>query len=188
MFESVSDIISTFGYYAVFVFACIEGEIALMTAGFLAKHGYLSIQNVIMVAFLGTVIFEQCVYFVGRKYGRLLLLKFPRHERRAKRAMAFLRKYNTAFIFGYRFIYGIRNISPLIIGMAKVPKLKYAVLNVLASIVWASIIAGLGYSFANALEATSSKLQIFQKLLFGLVIFAPIVIFIVKQFKKNKKF
>lgn len=186
MLDYFSDIISTFGYYAVFLFACIEGEVALITAGFLARHNYLDIKYVILVAFLGTVIFEQCVYSVGRKYGRSLLVKFPKHEKRARRAMAFLRKYNTMFIFGYRFIYGIRNISPLIIGMAKVPKLKYVVLNVTASIVWASTIAGIGYFFADAMEAASENLQIFQKLLLGVFILVPIIIFIIKQIRNIK--
>lgn len=186
MLESVSDIISTYGYYAVFLFACIEGEVALITAGFLAKHGYLSIQNVILVAFLGTVIFEQFVYLIGRKYGRILLKKFPQHERRAKRAMAFLRKYNTAFIFGYRFIYGIRNISPVIIGMARVPQVKYAILNVIASIVWATAIAGIGYLFAGAIESASGGVQIFQKVLLGVFIFAPMAYFYIKNHKKQK--
>lgn len=183
LFESFRDIISTYGYYAVFLFACIEGEVALITAGFLAKHGYLSIQNVIFVAFLGTVIFEQIVYFVGRLHGRKLLAKFPKYERNAKRAMAFLRKYNTAFLFWYRFIYGIRNISPLIIGMARVPKFKYAIVNVFASIIWATTIAGIGYLFAEALESASSGVQIFQKVLLAIFILVPAVYF----FMKNKK-
>ena len=183
MFDSVRELISTYGYYAVFFFACIEGEVALITAGFLARHGYLDIHNVILVAFLGTVIFEQFVYFVGRYYGRGLLSKFPRYEKPAKRAMAFLRKYNTMFLFWYRFIYGIRNISPLIIGMAKVPKLKYAVTNVFASIIWATSIACIGYIFADAMESASNSVQIFQKILLIVFISAPIIFFLLKSKK-----
>lgn len=181
--DAVGDFISKYGYYAIFLFACIEGEVALITAGILAHQGYLNIQNVILVAFLGTVIFEQCVYFVGRIYGRSLINKFPKYERIARRAMAFLRRYNTAFIFGYRFIYGIRNISPLIIGMARVPKLKYAILNFLASIVWSSSIASIGYFFAGALETASTSLQILQKALLFMFILVPIAFFYVKRKK-----
>lgn len=168
--EYFQDIISNYGYYAVFLFACIEGEVALLTAGFLCKHGYLTLPLVILTAFSGTVIFEQFVYFVGRLYGKSILEKYPRFKDKARRAMAFLRKYNTTFIFMYRFIYGIRNISPLMIGIARVPKLKYAVLNVIASIVWASSIASIGYFCANLLDQASSEIQMFQKFLFVVVI------------------
>ncbi len=183
MIDSVRELISAYGYYAVFLFACIEGEVALITAGFLAKYGYLDIQSVILVAFLGTVIFEQFVYFIGRNYGRSLLKRFPKYERSAKRAMAFLRKYNTMFLFWYRFIYGIRNISPLIIGMAMVPRLKYAITNIFASIIWASSIASIGYVFADAMDNASSCVQIFQKVLLLAFVSAPVVFFILK----NKK-
>ena len=181
--EVIGEFISNYGYYAVFLFACIEGEVALITAGILAHQGYLNIQNVILVAFLGTVIFEQCVYFIGRAFGRRILKKFPKYEKMARRAMAFLRKYNTAFIFGYRFIYGIRNISPLIIGMARVPRLKYAIWNFLASIVWASSIAGIGYFFAGAIESASRGLQLVQKALLFIFIVTPIAFFYIKNRK-----
>lgn len=181
------DIITNYGYYAVFLFACIEGEIALLAAGFLSRHGYLSIYMVIFTAFSGTVIFEQIVYFIGRLYGKEFLKKFPKFKDKARRAMAFLRKYNTVFIFMYRFIYGIRNISPLMIGIARVPKLKYAVLNILASIVWASSIASLGYFCASFLEQTSSGVKIFQKLLFVLLLAFLLSVFVTFSIRRNKR-
>ena len=168
--EYIQDIIANYVYYAVFLFACIEGEVALLTAGFLSKHGYLSLPLVILTAFAGTVIFEQVVYFIGRIYGKKLLENHPNFKKKARRAMAFLRKYNTMFIFMYRFIYGIRNISPLMIGIARVPKLKYALLNILASIIWATSIAVLGYCFANLIDKASSGVQMFQKLLLMIVL------------------
>lgn len=186
--DSVQNIIATYGYYAVFFFACIEGEVALLTAGFLCKYGYLSLPYVILTAFLGTVIFEQFVYSTGRAYGKKIIKKFPSFENKARRAMAFLRKYNTAFILMYRFIYGIRNISPLVIGMARVPKWRYLILNVIASAIWASSVAPLGYLFANILEETSSGMQIFQKLLF--VIFLGTALSFIAAYylrQRNKK-
>lgn len=159
----------------------------MLAAGFLCRHGYLSLYMVIFTAFSGTVIFEQIVYFIGRLYGKALLKKFPKFKDKAYRAMAFLRKYNTVFIFMYRFIYGIRNISPLMIGIARVPKLKYAILNVLASIVWASSIASLGYFCAGFLEQTSSSVQLFQKLLFVVLSAFLVSIVIAYSLKNNKR-
>lgn len=185
--DSIQDIISTYGYYAVFLFACIEGEVALLTAGFLCKHGYLSLPLVILTSFSGTVIFEQFIYSIGRTYGKRIIKKFPRFEEKARRAMAFLRKYNTTFILMYRFIYGIRNVSPLVIGMARVPKLKYFILNIIASIVWASSIAPLGYLFANILEETSSGMQIFQKLLFVIFLGASLSLVAAYYIRKRSK-
>ncbi|MDR1236149.1 MAG: DedA family protein [Holosporaceae bacterium] len=159
MFESF---IQSYGYYAVFAFACIEGEIAVLTAGFLCKQGYMSLELVMLAAFLGTLITEQCLFFVGRIYGGKLLEKYPKFSKKSATVIEFLQKYDAAFIFGSRFIYGIRNVSPIIIGMAKITPLKFSSLNVPAALIWSIVVAGAGYFFANILESTKGSLEFIQ--------------------------
>jgi membrane protein DedA with SNARE-associated domain len=159
LFESF---IQTYGYYAVFVFACIEGEIAVLTAGFLCRQGMMSLQFVILWAFLGTLITEQCLFFVGRIYGLKLLENHPKLLKKSNSAIDFLRKYDSAFIFGSRFIYGIRNISPIIIGIAKIAPLKFSTLNVPAAFIWSIVVAGAGYLFADVLESAKENLKYVQ--------------------------
>jgi membrane protein DedA with SNARE-associated domain len=154
--------IQSYGYYAVFAFACIEGEIAVLTAGFLCRQGYMSLQLVMLAAFLGTLITEQCLFFVGRTYGVKMLKKYPKLSEKSATVIEFLQKYDAAFIFGSRFVYGIRNISPIIIGMAKITPLKFSSLNVPAALVWSVIVAGAGYLFANILESTKGGLKYIQ--------------------------
>jgi membrane protein DedA with SNARE-associated domain len=159
LFESF---IQTYGYYAVFVFACIEGEIAVLTAGFLCRQEMLSLKLVMLFAFLGTLITEQCLFFVGRIYGLKFLERHPTVFKRADAALEFLKKYDAAFIFGSRFIYGIRNISPIIIGTAKIPPLKFSALNVPAAFIWSVVVAGAGYLFADVLESAKENLKYVQ--------------------------
>ena len=117
------------------MFACIEGEVALLTAGFLCQKGLMSLKLVILTAFLGTMFTEQCLYFVGRVYGSKLLEKYPKIAKKSEKVLEFLRKYNSAFIFGSRFVYGIRNISPMVIGIAGIPPLKFSTLNIPAAFI-----------------------------------------------------
>ena len=159
MFE---DFIINYGYYAVFLFACIEGEVALLTAGFLCTRGLLSIKMVILVAFLGTMLFEQCMFFVGRVYGYRLLNNKPALRAKIQKVMDFLHKYDTAFIFSFRFVYGIRNISPIIIGAARIPPLKFSLLNIPAALIWSVTVGGAGYLFANVLDAVMLKVEYLQ--------------------------
>ncbi|MCR5224692.1 MAG: DedA family protein [Alphaproteobacteria bacterium] len=165
MFE---DFIQTYGYYAVFIFACIEGEIAVLTAGFLCKQGLMSLQFVMLAAFLGTLFTEQCLFFVGRIYGTTLLEKHPKLQEKSKKVLEFLRKYKSTFIFGSRFIYGIRNFSPIAIGMANISPLKFSTLNVPAAFIWSILVAGAGYVFADALERAKENMQYVQ--IFALII------------------
>jgi membrane protein DedA with SNARE-associated domain len=167
------DFIRGYGYYAVFVFACIEGEVAILTAGFLCKQGLMSLQLVVFFAFLGTLLMEQCLFFVGRIYGTRLLLKYPRLAKKSSKVIEILRKYNAVFIFGSRFIYGIRNISPIVIGMARITPFKFSTLNIPAAIIWSIIVAGAGYVFADILEYTKENLKFFQ---IGLLIISCVVL------------
>jgi membrane protein DedA with SNARE-associated domain len=154
--------IELYGYYAVFAFACIEGEIAILTAGFLCRSGLMSLPMVIAVAFAGTLITEQSLFFVGRTHGRKLLEKYPKMQTKTQKIMDFLKKYNEIFIFGSRFIYGIRNISPIVIGMAGIHPFKFSSLNVPAAMLWSVVVAGAGYWFADVLESVGENMKIVQ--------------------------
>lgn len=180
MFESF---IQDFGYYAVFLFACIEGEVAVLTAGFLCRQGFMSLQWVIFSAFLGTMITEQILYFVGRIYGMKIIDKYPKLKEKSQRVIEFLQKYDSAFIFGCRFVYGIRNISPVMIGVANIPPLKYSALNIPAAFIWAVAVAGAGYAFANVVEKAKNNLQYVQ---YGALVLLIVALFYF-IFKKNQK-
>lgn len=182
LFESF---IREFGYYAVFLFACIEGELAVLTAGFLCRQGLMTLQGVIFAAFLGTMITEQVLYFVGRIYGMKLIEKYPKLKEKSGKVLEFLRKYDSAFIFGCRFVYGIRNISPIMIGAANIPPLKYSALNIPAAFVWAVIVAGVGYMFANVLEKAKDNLQYVQYAALAILLSA-LFYFINKRRRKRK--
>ena len=183
LFESF---IQDFGYYAVFLFSCIEGEVAVLTAGFLCQQGMMSLQWVIFVAFLGTMLTEQALYFVGRIYGTKFIDRHPKFKEKSQRVIEFLRKYDSAFIFGCRFVYGIRNISPVMIGDAGIPPLKYSMLNIPAAFVWAVIVAGAGYAFADVVEKAKDNLQYVQYGALALLIVA-LGYFIYKKNKKRKR-
>lgn len=180
----VQEFIQQYGYYAVFLFACIEGEVAVLTAGFLCHRGLMSLEWVILCAFLGTFMTEQCFFFLGRVYGAKLLKKHPKLAQKSEKIIQFLKKYDMAFIFCSRFIYGIRNFSPIAIGMAKIRPLKFSACNIPAAFVWSVIVAGAGYFFSNALESAKEHIHAT-----GLVLLAFICmgfgVFLCRKVQKN---
>lgn len=181
----VEDIIRDWGYYGVFLFACIEGEVAVLMAGVACHQGLMSLPWVIFVAFLGTMMTEQALYFVGRIYGMELIDRYPKLKEKSKKVLEFLRKYDSAFIFGCRFVYGIRNISPVMIGAANIPPLKYSALNIPAAFIWAVIVAGAGYAFANVMEKAKNNLQYVQYI--ALVALLCALFYFVNKKRRQKK-
>ncbi len=157
-----------------------------MFAGVLCRQGLMSLQWVIFVAFLGTMMTEQVLYFVGRIYGMELINRYPKLKEKSQRVIEFLRKYDSAFIFGCRFVYGIRNVSPIMIGAANIPPLKYSALNIPAAFIWAVIVAGAGYAFADVMEKAKNNLQYVQYGALALLIVA-LVYFIYRKNQKRRR-
>ena len=141
----------------------------MLTAGFLCHRGLMSLDLVILSAFLGTFLTEQCFFFFGRNYGVKLLHKYSKLADKSEKIMRFLRKYDMLFIFCSRFIYGIRNFSPIAIGMAGIHPAKFSACNIPAAFIWSVVVAGAGYFFSNVLESAKKNIHIAELVALGLV-------------------
>ncbi|MGL6187592.1 MAG: DedA family protein [Holosporales bacterium] len=157
----MEQIITDWGYFAVFLGSLIEGESVILTAGFLASQGYLSLYKIILISFIGTLIADQSIFFIGHFWGNKVLDHFPKLQEPASRAFALLHKYNTIYILTFRFIYGIRIISPVIIGAAGVSFRRFAILNLISAIIWSIVSCSVGYLFGGFLMNYLTPLQRF---------------------------
>jgi membrane protein DedA with SNARE-associated domain len=105
-----------------------------------------------ITAFCGTLFADQALYYVGRYYGQTLIQKFHCLHAPANRAFKLLHSWDIWFILSFRFIWGIRTISPVVIGSSGIPPERYTPLNLLAAIVWTLISCIGGYMLSGVLE------------------------------------
>jgi membrane protein DedA with SNARE-associated domain len=145
-------LLENYGYWALLIGTFLEGETIMVMAGYFAHQEYLNIYLVMVIGFIGTLCGDQLWYFIGRWYGPKLVQRFPSWKRPTERAFGLLNKYDKYFILSFRFFYGIRNVSPVVIGMARVPIWRYFYLNVIAAIVWAIALGLAGYGFGAVLR------------------------------------
>lgn len=163
----IADFVRDWGYIAVFLGSMIEGESIIFLAGFLAHEGYLSLPKIIIVSFFGTLIADQALYFLGRQYGNSFIQRFPSFQPRAERAFQMLRKYDNIFILVFRFIYGIRIISPVVIGASGVNIKRFMILNFIAAIIWSVGSCVAAYYFAHLIM---DELHLMPKIILGLIV------------------
>ena len=151
MFESsFAEFIKDWGYLAVFLGSIVEGESVLITASAFAAFGYLSIYKIFLVAFCTTVFVDQVLFWIGYEVGiDWATRKWPKVEKAKTRVFELLTKMDIFFIFAFRFIYGIRAVSPLIIGSAKIRPSRFIFFNILSGLCWAFIGCFLGYTIAD---------------------------------------
>ncbi|MES2252694.1 MAG: DedA family protein [Pseudomonadota bacterium] len=187
--DAFIDFVHNWGYIAVFLGSLVEGESVILTASAMARLGHLSILKVGLIAFVGTLIADQGLYLVGWFYGDAIFARFPKLKHKSARAFELLHKYDILFIISCRFIYGIRIISPIVIGAARVKPLRFMPLNFVSAAVWAAISCTGGYMLgAIMLEAFQHFHMVQKYLIFGVLGLLALIFIIVQirhYYKKN---
>lgn len=148
----MEEFLGTWGYLGIIIWTFFEGETVVIIAGFLASQGVMDPWLVMLSGLFGSFCGDQIYYYIGRRYGTPLLARWPTLRGKIDWAFTLLRKYETAFILSFRFIYGIRNVSPFVIGISGVPRLRFLALNLAAAAIWANAFTFGGYFLGHALE------------------------------------
>jgi membrane protein DedA with SNARE-associated domain len=161
-------------YIVLLVWTFLEGETIVVIAGVAARDGHLWLPFIILCAFCGSLCSDQVVFFLGRHKGKAFVANRPRWQARAERVYRLLERHQTWLVLGFRFLYGLRNITPFVIGMSKVPTRRFIVLNVIGAGAWAVTFACGGYLFGAAMETFFSGRQKWFVIL-GLAAIAAIV-------------
>ncbi|WP_213956518.1 DedA family protein [Variovorax sp. dw_954] len=148
----LAQLVSDYGYTAVFIGSLLEGETVLLLAGMAAHEGYLSWPVVVAIAFCGGTLGDQVLFHVGRRHGGAVLRQFPAMSARAEPVARLIRRHQNWLIVGVRFMYGLRLVGPFAIGMSEVSAKRFALLNALGAAIWAPLVTGVGYLFGHALK------------------------------------
>ena len=158
--ELFKELIAQYGYLALFVGTFLEGETILLLAGFAAQSPEfnLDLRLVILTAFCGSLAGDQAAFFVGRHYGRRLVERSEKWRNRADKVHAMLRKYHEVLILSFRFFYGLRNLTPFVLGTADITVLKFFMLNAIGAAIWAISFAFIGYAFGSLMESVLTRI------------------------------
>jgi membrane protein DedA with SNARE-associated domain len=152
MLEFLTQLINDYGYYALFVGTFAEGETILVLAGIASAAGHLKLHWVMVVAFCGSLLGDQTVFFIGRHWGNAFLAKRPRLKPRIDKIHRMMERHQTWLILGFRFLYGLRNIIPVVIATSPIRFSRFLVLNIIGAALWAVTVSLLGYLFGVVVE------------------------------------
>jgi membrane protein DedA with SNARE-associated domain len=171
----IIDWVRQYGYWAVFIGSFLEGEAVLLIAGFAAYQGYLSLYWVVVMSMGGSFAGDQLYFFLGKHYAPQLLQRFPGMAPRLVQVRALMQRYHQRLIFTMRFLYGLRIVTPIAIGMSEVAWRQYTPLNLCAALVWAVAVGCLGYIFGGTLTLIFTDLQrIEEVIIIGLALLVAI--------------
>lgn len=175
-----------FGYFALFLGTFFEGETILVLAGFLAFRGYMQLEYVVAVAFFGSYAGDQLWYFLGRRHGRKLLARKPSWQKMGDKALEHVRKHPDLWVLSFRFVYGLRTVMPVAIGLSGYPPARYLLLNGIGAIVWATVLGSAAFYFGSVLEGVLGNIKKYELMVLGGLVVIGLLFWLRRRFKASK--
>jgi len=139
MQDLIIELLKEYGYIILFLWSILEGEIGLITAGLLSHNGDMNLYLSIIVAGVGGFTGDQIYFYIGRYKKNYIQKKLRSQKRKFALARGLLKKYGWPIIFIQRYMYGLRTILPMAIGTTGFCIKKFALINLISALIWASI-------------------------------------------------
>ncbi len=128
-----------YGYIILFFWGMLEGEMGLVMAGLLTHTGDMNLFMAIFVAGLGGFAGDQVYFYIGRFNKKFVHKKLKGQRRKLALAHLLLKKYGWPIIFVQRYMYGLRTVIPISIGLTRYCGKTFAFINLISAWCWAAI-------------------------------------------------
>jgi len=138
----------TYGYIGLFLYSLGGGFVALMAAAVLASQGKMDIGIVMGVAFVANFVGDTLLFYMARYHKNDMMNYLRTHRRKLALSHILMKCHGAWVIYMQKFVYGIKTLIPLAIGITKFPFVKFTINNFFATIVWV-IVIGLGSYLAG---------------------------------------
>ena len=132
-------LLKRYGYVILFAWGMLEGEAGLIMAGLLSHSGDMNLYFAIFIAGLGGFAGDQVYFYIGRFNKSYVHKKFKSQRRKFAYAHILLKKYGWPIIFVQRYMYGMRTVIPISIGLTRYDAKMFAFINILSAWLWAAL-------------------------------------------------
>jgi membrane protein DedA with SNARE-associated domain len=183
----LEELLSKYGYVAIFVLTFFEGESVLIAAGFLAFSGYLDAVTVILVSTAASYV-GHGTFFLIALYRREVFLHFIQRFIKVNllKLEALMARYGTASIFICQWLYGFRLLSAAVLGLSRMGIRKYFTYQLISCFLWAIICTSAGYFFGATLKTVLGDVKKYDQYVAVGVVAAGFVIWLVRDVRRKR--
>jgi len=174
-------------YIGVFFGILFEGEMVMISSVIAAHHGYISFWMLIPIAMLAIFCSDTFYFMLGRKKGKDWLNKNEKLKKKAILIYARIEKYPILIFFIYRFMFGLRTITPLTIGTSNTKTRAFLFYSALSIIIWTALYGSIGYLFGTFIKSELGHIEHIEKYIIGVLIMSGIVFTVILQMKRKAK-
>ncbi|MGZ5208162.1 MAG: DedA family protein [Sulfuricurvum sp.] len=143
--------LSTYGYAILFLYSLGGGMVALIGAGVLSFMGKMDLTLSITIAFIANFIGDGLLFYMARYHKREMMEYFSKHKRKLAFSHLLLKRRGSWIIVIKKFIYGLKTLVPLAIGLTKYDFWKFSLYNATGAFIWAVVVGGGSYLFGGAI-------------------------------------
>ncbi len=182
-------LLKTYGYIILFAWSILEGEAGLIMAGLLSHTGDMNLYLAVFVAGLGGFAGDQIYFYTGRFNKSYVHKKFKGQRRKFALAHLLLVKYGWPIIFIQRYMYGMRTIIPISIGLTRYSAKMFAFINLISAWCWAAITIVPAWYFGEEILVVLkwAKEHWYYAAPFGIIIGGSIIYYFHSVTKKKEK-
>ena len=137
--EDMFSNLATYGYIGLFLYSLGGGFIALVGAGVLSYMGKMDLATSMMIAFMANALGDMMLLYMARYQKSMMMEGLRGHRRKLALSHLLMKRYGSWIILFQKFVYGIKTLIPIAIGLTKYDAKKFAILNVLSAGVWAFV-------------------------------------------------
>lgn len=145
------------GYGILFLYSFGGGMIALLAASVLAGVGKLDLSLCIIIAAVANFLGDELLFYLAKFNKNAVLPYFKKHRRKLALAQILFKSYGGKIILAKKFIYGLKTLIPLAIGLSKYNAKKFLFLNAICAIIWAISLGLLGFFAGDFIQQISEK-------------------------------
>ena len=150
--EDILTSLSTYGYIILAFYSFGGGMVALIGAGILSSMGKMDISSSILIATVANFVGDSVLFYLSQSNKQEVMGYMKKHKRKIAYTNLLMRKYGWLAVFLQKYIYGVKTLVPIVMGLTKYDFKKFVTLNFFASIVWGLLIGLISFYFSGAVR------------------------------------
>ena len=194
----VHSYIAQFTYMGIFAFLMLTvfgfpfpEDAVLLLSGAVVSSGATRMLPTLYIAYTGVIIGDLILYYMGRKYGRMLVAhpRFGRvlTENRMRRAGKWFHRWGNSLIFFGRHLVGVRAQIFLCAGVFRLPARRVLAYDGLSALIGVPLMVWLGFYFGHRLPEVRERVALWHWVFAALVIVFIAVIWGISVYKNKKQ-
>ncbi|MFM9889581.1 MAG: DedA family protein [Rickettsiales bacterium] len=180
------DVVEHLGLIGIFVmtflestFVPIPAEATMIPAGYLVQQGQMNFISVLLVSILGTVSGACFNYWLARRFGRGLFIRYGKWlmmtEAKLVKLENFFVRHGSISTFTGRLIPGLRHYISFPAGLARMDLRRFIGYTALGGSIWMAVLLGLGYYIGENKELATTYLPLAKGIVLTLVVLGGVL-------------